>query len=84
MIVGVSSCAGLELDLVARENHERFLERGLLGRKFVEHDVVSGRLGSDLEDVLQSVDINPFVVLPQGGMALDALIVLRGVRKAMR
>jgi acyl-CoA synthetase (NDP forming) len=38
-----------------------------------------GRLGADLEDVLQSVDINPFVVLPQGGMALDALIVLRGL-----
>ena len=42
------------------------------------------RLGADLEDVLQSVDINPFVVLPRGGMALDALIVLRGVQKAMR
>ena len=36
-----------------------------------------GRLAVDLEDVIESVDINPFVALPQGGMALDALIVLR-------
>ena len=35
---------------------------------------------ADLEDILQSVDINPFVVLPQGGMALDALIVLAACR----
>jgi hypothetical protein len=26
---------------------------------------------------VQSVDINPFVALPQGGLALDALIVLQ-------
>ena len=33
----------------------------------------------DLKDVIESVDINPFIALPQGqgGMALDALIVLR-------
>ncbi len=40
--------------------------------------VALGRLAGDLEDVVESVDINPFVALPQGGMALDALIVLRG------
>jgi acyl-CoA synthetase (NDP forming) len=40
--------------------------------------VALGRLAFDLEEVVQSVDINPFVALPQGGMALDALIVLRG------
>ena len=37
-----------------------------------------GRLAVDLADVIESVDINPFVALPQGGLALDALIVLRG------
>jgi len=31
----------------------------------------------ELEDFVQSVDINPFVALPQGGLALDALIVLQ-------
>src|SRR5262245_17660422 len=36
-----------------------------------------GRLAVDLPDVILSVDINPFVALPKGGMALDALIVLR-------
>jgi hypothetical protein len=39
--------------------------------------VALGQLATDLEDVLESVDINPFVALPQGGMALDALIVLK-------
>ena len=36
-----------------------------------------GRLAVDLPDVIESVDVNPFVALPKGGMALDALIVLR-------
>jgi acetyltransferase len=40
-----------------------------------------GRLAVDSPDVIESVDINPFAALPQGstpgGMALDALIVLR-------
>jgi hypothetical protein len=39
--------------------------------------VALGRLATDLEDVVESVDINPFVALTQGGLALDALIVLR-------
>jgi acetyltransferase len=39
-----------------------------------------GNLAVDLEDVVESIDINPFVALPrgQGGLALDALVVLRG------
>jgi acetate---CoA ligase (ADP-forming) len=36
-----------------------------------------GRLAVDCPDVIESVDINPFAALPRGGMALDALIVLR-------
>jgi hypothetical protein len=36
-----------------------------------------GRLAIDLDDVVESVDINPFLALPQGGVALDALVVLR-------
>jgi acyl-CoA synthetase (NDP forming) len=34
-----------------------------------------GRIAEDLADVVQSIDINPFVVLPRGGFALDALVV---------
>jgi acyl-CoA synthetase (NDP forming) len=36
-----------------------------------------GQLALDCPDVIESVDINPFAALPRGGMALDALIVLR-------
>jgi hypothetical protein len=43
----------------------------------VEALVALGRLAVELEDVVQSVDVNPFVALPQGGLALDALIVLQ-------
>ncbi|MFL6797310.1 MAG: acetate--CoA ligase family protein [Xanthobacteraceae bacterium] len=39
--------------------------------------VALGRLGSDLDGIVESIDINPFVALPRGGMALDALIVLK-------
>ena len=36
-----------------------------------------GRMAVDLGETVQSVDLNPFVALPSGGMALDALVVLR-------
>jgi acetyltransferase len=39
--------------------------------------VALGRIADDLADVVQSIDINPFVVLPRGGFALDALFVAR-------
>jgi acetate---CoA ligase (ADP-forming) len=41
----------------------------------VEALVALGRIAEDLADVVQSIDINPFVVLPRGGFALDALLV---------
>jgi acetyltransferase len=37
-----------------------------------------GRIADELDDVVQSIDINPFVVLRRGGFALDALVVPRG------
>jgi acetyltransferase len=36
-----------------------------------------GRLAHDLGDRLESIDVNPFVALPDGAVALDALVVLR-------
>lgn len=39
--------------------------------------VALGRLAHDLGDALESVDVNPFLLLPKGGVALDALVVLR-------
>jgi acetyltransferase len=41
----------------------------------VEALIALGRIAEDLADVVQSIDINPFVVLPRGGFALDALVV---------
>jgi hypothetical protein len=43
--------------------------------------VALGRLAHDLGDSLESIDINPFMALPtgQGAIALDALVVLRGI-----
>ena len=43
----------------------------------VEALIALGRIAEDLADVVQSIDINPFVVLPRGGFALDALFVPR-------
>ena len=42
--------------------------------------VAMGRIAHDLGDAIQSIDVNPFVVLPkgQGGFALDALVVAKG------
>jgi hypothetical protein len=39
--------------------------------------VALGRIAEDLSEVVQSIDVNPFVVLPCGGLALDALFVAR-------
>jgi acetyltransferase len=39
--------------------------------------VALGRVANDLADVIESVDINPFLLRKQGGVALDALVVAR-------
>lgn len=72
------------LDMLARTRAGRLLQ-GYRGGPVLDRDatadalVALGRLAEDLKDVIESVDINPFVALPQGqgGMALDALIVLQ-------
>jgi hypothetical protein len=69
-------------DMLARMRGARLLA-GYRGSPALDADalvnalVALGQLAADLEDVVQSVDINPFVALPQGGLALDALIVLQ-------
>jgi acetyltransferase len=62
------------------------LLRGYRGSAALDRDSVLdaliglGRLGRDAAELIESVDINPFVALPEsdGALALDALIVLRG------
>jgi acetate---CoA ligase (ADP-forming) len=71
-------------DMLARTRAGRLLQ-GYRGGPPLDLDAVAdalvalGRLADDLKDVIESVDINPFVALPkeQGGMALDALVILR-------
>jgi acetate---CoA ligase (ADP-forming) len=63
--------------------HAARLMRGYRGASALDTDAVVdaltalGRIAEDLADVVQSIDINPFVVLPRGGFALDALFVSR-------
>ncbi len=49
-------------------------------RAIVDALLAAGRMACDLGDVIESVDINPFAALAEGGggYALDALVVLRG------
>jgi acetate---CoA ligase (ADP-forming) len=69
-------------DMLKRTRVARLIE-GYRGSKprdvgaIIDALVGLGRLAVDCPDVIESVDINPFAALPRGGMALDALIVLR-------
>jgi hypothetical protein len=87
-LVGVAFCAAGQPREGARPHrrtHAAELLRGYRGRWRSagpwSRRWWSSAAGTDLEDVIESVDINPFVALPQGGMALDALIVLRAVKR---
>jgi hypothetical protein len=72
--------------MLARTHAARLLS-GYRGGAALDADAVVnalvalGRIADDLADVVQSVDINPFVVLPRGGVALDALLVPRPASK---
>jgi acetate---CoA ligase (ADP-forming) len=62
------------------------LIRGYRGQKAYDREaaitalMAVGRLAHDFRDRIESVDVNPFLVLPEGkgGVALDALVVLAG------
>jgi hypothetical protein len=71
-------------DMIAQTRASRLLDGYRGGGPLDSEAVVAalmglGNLALDLRDVVESVDINPFVALPrgQGGLALDALVVLR-------
>ena len=71
-------------DLIGRTRAARLLQgyRGAPPRDVeavADALIALGRLAMDGAELIESVDINPFVALPQGqgGLALDALIVLR-------
>ena len=69
-------------DLIARTKAGALMKgyRGsgaLDAQAYAQALVALGRMAHDLGDVLESIDVNPFLLLPQGGVALDALVVLR-------
>ena len=68
--------------MIARTHAARLLRGYRSGQNLDVDAVVAalvalGAMAEDLADVVQSIDINPFVVLPRGGIALDALFVPR-------
>jgi acyl-CoA synthetase (NDP forming) len=69
-------------DMLARLRAGKLL-RGYRGAPALDVEAVVaalvslGRLAIELDEIVQSVDINPFVALPHDGLALDALIVLQ-------
>jgi len=68
--------------MIERTNVARLL-RGYRSAQALDDDTVVdalislGRIAEDLVDTVQSIDVNPFVALPRGGCALDALVVPR-------
>ena len=73
-------------DLIARTKAGQLM-KGYRGSPALDADayaralVALGRMAHDLGDALESVDVNPFLLQEQGGMALDALVVLRPPRE---
>jgi acetyltransferase len=71
------------LDMLDQTHAARLL-RGYRGSAALDIDAVAdalvalGRIAVDLGDIVQSIDINPIVALPQGqgAAALDALVVI--------
>jgi acetyltransferase len=71
-------------DLLARTRAGKLMDgyrgNGPLDSEAVVAALVGlGHLAADMKDMIESIDINPFVALPrgQGGLALDALVVPR-------
>jgi acetyltransferase len=71
------------LDLIGR-THVAKLAAGYRGSAKLDMDALAGalcglgKLALDLAEVIESVDVNPFLLRESGAVALDALVVLRG------
>jgi acetate---CoA ligase (ADP-forming) len=55
-------------------------QSGLDVEAVVDALVALGRIAEDLSSVVQSIDVNPFAVLSRGGIALDALLIMRAAK----
>lgn len=70
------------LDMIARTRAHKLIE-GFRGGAALDAEPVIialmalGALAQDVGDCIESIEINPFRVLPAGGCALNALIILR-------
>ena len=71
-------------DMIARTKASELI-KGFRGSGPLDLDAMTGalvglgRLAVDLADVIESVDVNPFMLLTTGGVALDGLVVARGL-----
>ncbi len=74
-------------DMIARTHAARLIG-GFRGSAALDLDalvaalVAIGRLADDFADVIESVDVNPFALKADGGVALDALVVIRALGQA--
>jgi acyl-CoA synthetase (NDP forming) len=77
---------GLDRDealAMVKATHAGRLLEGFRGSKPGDRDALLdalinlGRLADELPDVIEAIDINPFVVCERGAFALDGLVVLR-------
>lgn len=70
------------VDMIARTRAHKLIDGFRGGAALDSEPVVTalmalGALAHDVGDCIESIDINPFRLLPTGGYALDALIILR-------
>jgi acetyltransferase len=76
-------------DMIARTHAGRLIA-GFRGTSPLDIDalvqalVALGRMAGDLADIIESVDINPFLLKQNGGVAVDALVVIRPLQQAKK
>jgi acyl-CoA synthetase (NDP forming) len=74
------------LDLIGR-THVAKLAAGYRGSTKLDLEALAtalcglGQMALDLSEVIESVDVNPFLLRETGGVALDGLVVLKGLAR---